>query len=346
VCSGLDCCGTGVIHPTQAEAIAAWNRRVSSAPSFADVRIKPLEWETYWAGSNEDTRAWRPTNAIGGYWHIHMDGDSWTDGTCETGRFGSLAEAKAARQVAYEQRVRSILDIVPTPSFADGIDAEGLKREFWHDVGAPSADGRYSNRQIETAHNPQASSGGDDPWNADRLAGRFPAPHFDGESQIPAGQHLTLGQMAAILVGAGMTVERRNETAAAREAVHADDFAVGVKAAQSVVDTLIESLEEGLMTDAGLAGDDRIAMRHQIGALGVASAEIYSLRAQLCTSIAITEAQAAYALLWRMRATDKRIHEARHALLDQIGKEGQRSGLEWALRTFGPHNEPALEDLP
>lgn len=80
-----------------------------------------------------------------------------------------LAGMRAALSDFAARRVSS------APSFADGIDAEGLKREFWHDVGTPSADGRYSNLQIETAlkylveevvalaHNPQASSGGYDP---------------------------------------------------------------------------------------------------------------------------------------------------------------------------------------
>lgn len=40
------------------------------------------------------------------------------------------------------------------------------------------------------------------------------------------------------------------------------------------VDTLRESLMEGLMTDAGLTKADRIAMNHQLEALAVASKEI------------------------------------------------------------------------
>lgn len=65
------------------------------------------------------------------------------------------------------------------------------------------------------------------------------------------------------------------------------------------------------------------------------------------TDLAATrEEEAAYGLLWRMHTTDKRIHEARKALLEQIGKDGQRKGLEWALGTFGPHREPTLEELP
>lgn len=61
---------------------------------------------------------------------------------------------------------------------------------------------------------------------------------------------------------------------------------------------------------------------------------------------AVTEAQAAYGLLWRMRTTDKAIHEARRSLLSAIGKDGQRAGLDWALATFGPHKAPTLEELP
>lgn len=42
----------------------------------------------------------------------------------------------------------------------------------------------------------------------------------------------------------------------------------------SIIETLIESLEEGLMTDAGLTEEDRTAMRHQIEALEVAKEQI------------------------------------------------------------------------
>lgn len=60
----------------------------------------------------------------------------------------------------------------------------------------------------------------------------------------------------------------------------------------------------------------------------------------------VTEFQAAYGLLWRIRTTDKAIHEARRSLMAAIGKDGQRIGLDWALRTFGPHPASRLEDLP
>ncbi len=58
------------------------------------------------------------------------------------------------------------------------------------------------------------------------------------------------------------------------------------------------------------------------------------------------EEKAAYGLLWRMRTTDKRIHEARKALIEVIGKEGQRQGIDWARQAFGEHPEPKLEELP
>jgi hypothetical protein len=41
-----------------------------------------------------------------------------------------------------------------------------------------------------------------------------------------------------------------------------------------VIETLLESLQEGLMTDAGLTEADREAMRHQIDALEVAAHSI------------------------------------------------------------------------
>lgn len=58
------------------------------------------------------------------------------------------------------------------------------------------------------------------------------------------------------------------------------------------------------------------------------------------------EAEAAYGLLWRMRTTEKRIHEARKALIEMIGKDGQRNGIDWAREVFGEHSEPTLEELP
>lgn len=60
----------------------------------------------------------------------------------------------------------------------------------------------------------------------------------------------------------------------------------------------------------------------------------------------VTEEEAAYGLLWRMRTTDKTIHAARHALRDKIGKEGQRRGITWARETFGEHCVPTVEEMP
>jgi hypothetical protein len=58
----------------------------------------------------------------------------------------------------------------------------------------------------------------------------------------------------------------------------ADTFAKGESKERArcigVIDTLVESLQEGLMTDAGLTIEDRLAMRHQIEALEVAASGI------------------------------------------------------------------------
>jgi hypothetical protein len=61
-------------------------------------------------------------------------------------------------------------------------------------------------------------------------------------------------------------------------------------------------------------------------------------------ALSVSEAQAAYALLWRMHTTDKAIHAARRALLTLIGKEGQRAALQWAIDTFGPVEESSREE--
>lgn len=51
----------------------------------------------------------------------------------------------------------------------------------------------------------------------------------------------------------------------------------GAVKAIGVIDTLIESLSEGLMTDAGLPKADRVAMEHQITALEIAKDGIAAL---------------------------------------------------------------------
>lgn len=51
----------------------------------------------------------------------------------------------------------------------------------------------------------------------------------------------------------------------------------GAVKAIGVIDTLIESLSEGLMTDAGLTKADRVAMEHQITALEIAKDGIAAL---------------------------------------------------------------------
>jgi hypothetical protein len=60
----------------------------------------------------------------------------------------------------------------------------------------------------------------------------------------------------------------------------------------------------------------------------------------------VSEDEAAYGLLWRMRTTDPRVHAARHALREKIGKEGQARGITWARQVFGETKEPSMEELP
>jgi len=49
------------------------------------------------------------------------------------------------------------------------------------------------------------------------------------------------------------------------------------RTAIGVIDTLLESLQEGLMTDANLTEEDRVAMQHQINALDTAKEEIEAI---------------------------------------------------------------------
>lgn len=91
------------------------------------VAIRSLEW----AASKRTPRSrseadWIVASPVGEYWvsktpkrfKLLRDGEA-------TGRelYATLAEAQAAAQADYEQRIRSALDIVPAPSFADGIEA-------------------------------------------------------------------------------------------------------------------------------------------------------------------------------------------------------------------------------
>lgn len=96
-------------------------RRVSSAPSFADVRVKPLRW---------DDKGYA-VSAGGEYSVEHLEG-GWVfehELSAYQGSFGTEGEAKAAAQADYERRIRSALDIVPAPSFADGIEAAAKRIE-------------------------------------------------------------------------------------------------------------------------------------------------------------------------------------------------------------------------
>jgi hypothetical protein len=87
----------------------------SPQPEAYGVRVKPLEWKARWVGSNEDMRAWEPTNSLisAPAFRIYMDGDDWETGTCDGGKHANLAAAKAAKQADYEARILAALE--PTP---------------------------------------------------------------------------------------------------------------------------------------------------------------------------------------------------------------------------------------
>lgn len=74
----------------------------------------------------------------------------------------------------------------------------------------------------------------------------------------------------------------RREAEGARSEVSA---AVRVTDAIGVVDTLIESLAEGMMTDAGLTKADRVGMKHQITALEIAKDGISALTTELAAPL-------------------------------------------------------------
>jgi hypothetical protein len=134
-------------------------RRVSSAPSFADVRIKPLEWHSA-EERGSPTKIMAP--GLGGSYECRVGvwegGWIWLrPGSEEYARVEDEDEAKAAAQADYEQRIRSALDIVPAPSFADGIEVAAK----WHEAQPFQCVDRhaeYAKAIRALAHNPQASS--------------------------------------------------------------------------------------------------------------------------------------------------------------------------------------------
>jgi len=74
---------------------------------MAEVEIKALEWEAGWCGSDDETRCYRATNNVGGFYRI----TEWPDRSGWHYRHGvqPLDEAKAAAQADYEARIRSAL---------------------------------------------------------------------------------------------------------------------------------------------------------------------------------------------------------------------------------------------
>jgi len=58
-------------------------------------------------------------------------------------------------------------------------------------------------------------------------------------------------------------------------------------------------------------------------------------------------AEIAYGFLWRYLGDDQVVHRARRTLLEQIGQEGQRRGIENCERVFGPLDvEAHLHKMP
>ena len=53
------------------------------------------------------------------------------------------------------------------------------------------------------------------------------------------------------------------------------------------------------------------------------------------TYVHISEIERAYGLLWMVLGDDKKVHDARRILLDQIDREGQKRGIEFARSKYG-----------
>ena len=132
-----------------------------------------------------------------------------------------------------------------------------------------------------------------------------------------------------------------------------------------MTDTLVERLRAGMVrrpvnavSDAGVMDPNATAalMSEAADLIEHNASEIRELRRLIDLKDTLildmqaegkpTEAEAAYGLLWRMHTPVTAIHAGRRALIDMIGKDGQRRGIDWARATFGPHPIPAPEDMP
>lgn len=62
------------------------------------------------------------------------------------------------------------------------------------------------------------------------------------------------------------------------------------------------------------------------------------------TKFQIQEIEQAYGLLWTILTPDTRIHKARKLLAKNIGREGMRRGIQYALKTQ-PSRDAEVTDI-
>lgn len=62
------------------------------------------------------------------------------------------------------------------------------------------------------------------------------------------------------------------------------------------------------------------------------------------TKFNINEIEQAYGLLWTILTPDTRIHKARKLLAQNIGREGMRRGIQYALKTQ-PSRDAGITDI-
>lgn len=108
----IGCAAQFVGPETEEEAIAAWNRRPSTADRGGDVEVKALEWESIdsscmWANVREFWLQYRITLRADGMKVLRRE---WmSNRTEEGGIFNEWDAAKAAAQADYTARIRSAL---------------------------------------------------------------------------------------------------------------------------------------------------------------------------------------------------------------------------------------------
>lgn len=122
-CRCDECSSDGPSGDTEADAIAAWNRRADLSPALGAVAVKPLVWNDRLGWATAQTAMGQIGVEVTGsrcaYWTAGQDDDESPFGYCDT-----IDDAKAAAEADYQD---SILGALVAPSDAD-LDRAAIAR--------------------------------------------------------------------------------------------------------------------------------------------------------------------------------------------------------------------------